>query len=100
MPAYVIACVASSQDHPDAAAALAEYRDGNTAAVAAHGGRFVVRGGPVERLEGDWDPLRVVIMEFPDRAAAGAWYASPEYVALRALRQSVSEASLVVVDGV
>ncbi len=99
MPAFVIAAVSSSQTSEEAAAALAEYRAGNTEVVAAHGGRFVVRGGDVERLEGDWDPLRVVIMEFPDRDAARAWHASPAYAPLKSLRQGVSQTSLVLVDG-
>ncbi len=99
MPAYVIASVRSVA--PDSADALAEYRRGNTEAVARHGGRFLVRGGPLEPLEGESEPpLRVVVMEFPDASAARAWYGSPEYAPLRELRQSVSETDLVLVEGV
>ncbi len=99
MPAYVIASVRSVA--PDSADALAEYRRGNTEAVARHGGRFLVRGGPLEPLEGaGHPPLRMVVMEFPDQAAARAWYGSPDYVALRELRQSVSETDIVLVEGV
>jgi uncharacterized protein (DUF1330 family) len=99
MPAYVIASVHSVQDTEEAAAALAEYRRRNTAHVAAHGGRFVVRGGRVERLEGDWDPQRVVVMEFADVAAARAWHDAPEYQPLRALRSGVSSTDLILVEG-
>ena len=49
---------------------LAEYRERNTDVVAAHGGRFIARGGPHEVLEGDWNPLRLVVIEFPDMDAA------------------------------
>ena len=98
MSAYVIASVRSAA--PDGREALAEYRRRNTEAVAAHGGRFLVRGGPHETLEGGWDPLRVVVIEFPDRNAARAWYDSDEYAPLRELRQSVSETDLVLVEGV
>ena len=95
MPAYVIASVTEARD----ADKLAEYRRGNTDVVAAHGGRFIVRGGEHETLEGDWDPVRLVIMEFPDMAAARAWYDSDEYARLRQLRQSASDTDIVLVDG-
>ena len=99
MPAYVIASVRSAS--PDGAETLAEYRRGNTDAVARHGGRFLARGGALEHLEGKSEPpLRVVVMEFPDAAAARGWYESDEYAPLRALRQSVSETDLVLVEGV
>jgi uncharacterized protein (DUF1330 family) len=96
MPVYVIASVSKAWD----ADKLAEYRRRNTDAVAGHGGRFLVRGGAQERFEGDWDPLRLVIMEFPDAAAAHGWYESDEYRELRALRQSASDTSIVMVEGV
>jgi uncharacterized protein (DUF1330 family) len=95
MPAYAIAAV--SEAHDDAA--LAEYRRRNTESVAAHGGRFVVRGGPVEVLEGAWQPLRIVVMEFPDRAAARAWYGSADYQAIAPIRQGASTTDIVLVDG-
>ena len=96
MPAYVIASVSEARD----AEKLAEYRRGNTDAVAAHGGRFLARGGPHETLEGDWRPVRLVIMEFPDMDAARAWYGSDAYAPLRELRQSASDTDIVLVDGV
>ena len=80
--------------------ALVEYRRGNTESVARHGGRFIVRGGPHETLEGDWAPLRLVIMEFPDMDAARGWYESDEYAPLRELRQGASDTDIVLVDGV
>ena len=96
MPAYVIASVTDARD----AEKLAEYRRGNTEVVAAHGGRFVVRGGEQETLEGEWRPVRLVIMEFPDMDAARAWYGSDEYARLRELRQSASDTDIVLVAGV
>jgi uncharacterized protein (DUF1330 family) len=96
MPAYVIASVTDARD----AAKLAEYRRRNTGVVAAHGGRFLVRGGAQETLEGDWAPVRLVVMEFPDAAAARAWYESDEYAQLRDLRQSASDTDIVLVEGV
>jgi uncharacterized protein (DUF1330 family) len=67
--------------------------------VAAHGGRFLVRGGEQETLEGDWAPLRTVVMEFPDRDAARAWYESDDYAPLRELRRQASNTEILLVDG-
>jgi uncharacterized protein (DUF1330 family) len=96
MPAYVIASVTEARDQEK----LAEYRERNTDAVARHGGRFIVRGGHHEVLEGDWAPVRLVVMEFPDLDAARGWYASDDYAPLRELRQSASDTDIVVVEGV
>jgi uncharacterized protein (DUF1330 family) len=96
MAAYVIGDVRNPRD----AEALAEYRRRNTDAVARHGGRFIVRGGPVELLEGKWDTSRIVVIEFPDMAAARGWYESDDYAPLKALRQSASDTNLLLVEGV
>ena len=95
MPAYVIAAVNDAWDQEK----LVEYRERNTDAVAAHGGRFIARGGTQETLEGDWAPKRLVIIEFPDLDAARGWYESDEYAPLRTLRQSASDTDIVVVEG-
>jgi uncharacterized protein (DUF1330 family) len=94
MPAYVIADI-TVQD-PDR---YAQYRAQVPPTVAQHGGRFIVRGGAHERLEGDWQPGRLVVIEFPDMAAARAWYASQEYGPLIKLRQSASAGSVLLVEG-
>jgi uncharacterized protein (DUF1330 family) len=96
MPAYVIADVRDAWD----AAALDEYRRRNTDAVANHRGRFVVRGGEHELLEGEWDTRRIVVIEFPDAAAARAWWESDEYQPLKELRRGASTTNIVLVDGV
>jgi uncharacterized protein (DUF1330 family) len=95
MPAYVIACVTDARDQDK----LAEYRERNTDAVAKHGGRFIVRGGRHEILEGDYAPVRVVIIEFADLDAARGWYESDDYAPLRELRRSASNTDIVVVEG-
>ncbi|HEX5782277.1 MAG TPA: DUF1330 domain-containing protein [Solirubrobacteraceae bacterium] len=95
MPAYVIANVTKAWDQDK----LVEYREGNTDAVAKHGGRFVARGGRHEILEGDYAPLRVVIIKFPDLEAARGWYESDDYAPLRELRRSASETDIYVVEG-
>jgi uncharacterized protein (DUF1330 family) len=95
MPAYVIGSVTGAWD----ADALEEYRRRNTDAVADHGGRFLVRGGEHEVLEGDWDTLRIVVMEFPDADAARAWWTSDEYEAIKPIRRGASTTNIVLVDG-
>jgi uncharacterized protein (DUF1330 family) len=96
MPAYVIACVKDAWDQDK----LVEYRERNTDAVANHGGRFVARGGQLEILEGDYSPIRVVIIEFPDLEKARGWYESDDYAPLRELRRSASDTDIFVVEGV
>ncbi|HEX8151021.1 MAG TPA: DUF1330 domain-containing protein [Pyrinomonadaceae bacterium] len=68
--------------------------------LAAYGGRFVVRGGEVETLEGDWSPGRVVIVEFPSVERAKAWWGSEEYAEAKALRQATARSRMIVVAGV
>jgi uncharacterized protein (DUF1330 family) len=65
-----------------------------------YGGRFVVRGGDFEVLEGDWQPKRIVVLEFPSVEQARAWYDSEEYRAAKALRQRLARSSVVMVAGV
>lgn len=77
-----------------------EYRQKVPSAIAAYGGRYLVRGGTVRRLEGELDPHRVVVLEFSDMAGLNAFYESPEYQRLIPLRQSASRSSLFAVEGV
>ena len=81
-------------------ALLEEYKKHSPATVAQYGGKFLVRGGRLETLEGDWSPSRLVMLEFPDVAAAQAWIDSPEYAEARRLRQRASRSNIVVVEGV
>jgi uncharacterized protein (DUF1330 family) len=77
-----------------------EYRKQVRETVEQHGGRFIVRAGPTEVLEGAWRPNRVVVIEFSDMAALKAWYHSPEYQRLVPLRQATARGSLIAVEGV
>jgi uncharacterized protein (DUF1330 family) len=79
---------------------LEDYKKLSPPTVAQYGGRFLARGGAMKRLEGDWQPKRLVILEFPSIEQAEAWINSPEYAAARKLRQKASRSSTVVVDGV
>ncbi len=94
MPAYLIGNV----DVVDPAL-YDDYRRQVLATVAAHGGRFLVRGGASEVLEGAWVPKRLVVIEFPSMAALKSWYASPAYRPLIELRNRAARSQVVLVEG-
>ena len=77
-----------------------EYRKGVSATIAAHGGRYLTRGGAVEVLEGEFDVKRFVVVEFSNAAAIRKWYACPEYQPLLQLRQRSSKGTLMMVEGI
>ena len=77
-----------------------DYRRRVSATLPAFGGRFLVRGGNTETLEGDWRPQRLVIIEFPNMERARAWWSSPEYEAARAIRQRTAHTRMIVAAGV
>lgn len=96
MPAYLHATL----DVTDAAA-YEQYRNQVPALIAAHGGRYLVRGGATEVLEGEVQPMRQVILEFPDMAQLKAFYSSPAYQVLVAVRQGASRGGvLLAIEGV
>lgn len=64
------------------------------------GAKYLVRGGAHEVLEGDWDPTRLVMFEFPDMESARRLFTSEEYAPLKRLRQSCSTGHVVIVEGV
>lgn len=76
-----------------------EYRQQVMAVVARYGGKFIVRGGRIEALEGGWAPKRFVALEFPSMEQAQKWYRSPEYAPLIALRKKASRGKLILVEG-
>jgi uncharacterized protein (DUF1330 family) len=76
------------------------YRPLAATSVEQYGGRYVVRGGASEVLEGDRVPHRLVVLEFPDADAARRWYHSPEYAEAKATREGAAVGSFVLVEGV
>jgi uncharacterized protein (DUF1330 family) len=76
-----------------------EYRRQVMAVVTQYGGKFIVRGGRVETLEGGWAPKRFVALEFPTMEQAQKWYRSPEYAPLIELRKRASRGKLILVEG-
>lgn len=76
-----------------------QYRAQVPAIIAKYGGRYLVRGGAVEVVEGDVDAQRQVILEFPDMAALKAFYFSAEYKPMIAIRQRAATGSIVLIEG-
>jgi len=76
-----------------------EYRKLVPATIAKYGGKYLVRGGSFEVLEGDWQPRRVVILEFPSVAEAKRWYDSEDYRGPKAVRQAAAASNVVLVEG-
>jgi uncharacterized protein (DUF1330 family) len=95
MSAYIIADV-----HIKDMAGFEEYRKLVPATVEKHGGRFAVRGGAFEVLEGEWQPRRLVVLEFPSVEAAKRWYESTDYREPKALRLATASSNVILVEGV
>jgi uncharacterized protein (DUF1330 family) len=94
MPAYVIVNI-TVRDRET----YERYKQLAAPAAAAYGGRYLVRGGATDTLEGSWRPARLVILEFPDVAAGRAWWDSAEYAPAKALRQSCADTEMLIVEG-
>ena len=94
MAAYIVAELEVTDP-----AVFDEYRKGVPATIAAYGGRYLVRGGTLESLEGGWTPKRMVVLEFPSMEQAKRWYGSPEYRELLAMRQRSTKSRVVMVEG-
>jgi uncharacterized protein (DUF1330 family) len=80
--------------------AYSQYAARTPALIAQYGGRFLVRGGQTETLEGEPCTERVVIVEFPSMEVARAFYNSPKYQEAKGFRTPVSEAEFLLVQGV
>ena len=94
MPAYLIVDLTVTDP-----GAFEEYRRQVPATLQRYGGRYLVRGGAHERLEGDWKPNRIVVIEFPTKDAARQWYDCEEYRGPKALRQRAAVTNLILVEG-
>jgi len=94
MPAYLI--VETDVHDPEQ---YEQYKAASPGALAAFGGRFIARGGEMAVLEGDWEPSRLVLVEFPDLESAKRFYDSPEYEAAKKLREGAASLNMVAVQG-
>jgi uncharacterized protein (DUF1330 family) len=95
MPAYLILDIHVSDPEEYAA-----YRERAPATLEAYGARYIVRGGAHEVVEGDWEPERIVVVEFPSVERAREWYESPEYQEILPLRLRAAPSRTVLVQGV
>ena len=95
MPAYAVAHMRQVTMGP----AIVEYLERIDATLAPFGGRFLVHGGRVEVVEGTW-PGHLIVIEFPDRARADAWYQSAGYQQIVALRTDNSRSDVILAEGV
>jgi uncharacterized protein (DUF1330 family) len=94
MPAYAIALVEILQPER-----YPEYKEKAQKAVEAFDGRYIARGGRAEVLEGEWQPRRVVILEFPNMGRAREWWSSEQYREAKALRQAIAQSTILLVEG-
>jgi len=94
MSAYVIAQLTVTDPE-----GFEDYRQAVLPVVEAHGGRFLVRGSAITSLEGDPGRPRVIVVEFPDKAAAESFYNSAEYQEIMPLRLNTATGSVIVVEG-
>src|SRR5262245_40654733 len=94
MPAYLI--VETDITDPEQ---YEQYKAASPAAIAASGGRFLARGGELAVFEGDWNPKRLVLVEFPDLQTAKRFYESPEYQEAIKLREGAASLNMFAVDG-
>ena len=95
MAAYVIVDI---EIHD--AALYDDYRKRVPATIEKYGGKFLVRGGQFEQLEGSWQPTRLVLLEFPSMEQAKRWYDSEEYGEARKLREGAAKLHMVAVEGI
>jgi uncharacterized protein (DUF1330 family) len=96
MPAYLIVDIARISDED----VYRRYRSLVSSNLQRAGGRYLARGGPVEVLEGDWSPNRIVLVAFDTRESAKAWWASAGYADLKRMRQASAKTNMIVVEGV
>jgi uncharacterized protein (DUF1330 family) len=94
MSAYLIAEIEITDP-----AAYEDYRKQVPGVIAKYGGKYVVRGGKVESLEGGWSPKRIAVVEFPSMEQALKFYRSPEYAPIVKIRQKASRGKLIIVEG-
>lgn len=94
MPAYIIVEVKVNDP-----VQYEDYKKLTPISIAKFQGKFIVRGGKTETLEGVWNPERIVVLEFPTVELARSWWASDDYAPAKALRQRTSESKMILVEG-
>ena len=77
-----------------------EYKKQAAATVHKYGGKYIVRGGRIELLEGDWQPKRIVVLEFPTTERAKEWLNCEDYSEPRKMRHRTAKTNMIVVESV
>lgn len=95
MPAYIIVDVTIHNSE-----IYESYKKLTPETIAAFGGKFKVRGGEAKTLEGEWQPGRIVVLEFPTIEKAKQWWSSEEYKKPKSIRQSAATTQMIIVDGI
>lgn len=95
MPAYIIADL-SIHDQTE----IEEYRRLVPSTITAMGGKFIVRGGQTTPLEGDWNPERIVVVEFPSVEKAKEWWNSELYSKAKSIRQRAATTKMILIEGI
>ena len=96
MPAYIISEVSEVVDP----VVMERYRALAEVTIKQYGGRYLVRGGEWESLEGEWALERTIVVEFPSWERAKAWYRSPEYATALELSRVALKRKMLMVNGV
>ena len=94
MPAYIIVDVTIHNP-----SGYEDYKKLTPDSLKKYQGKFIVRGGPTETLEGNWQPGRMVVLEFPTVELAKAWWSSSEYTPAKELRQRNADTKMILVEG-
>ena len=94
MPAYII--VEIDVTDPEG---YEEYKRLAAPTVHANGGKYIVRGGRTETLEGNWSPKRIVVLEFPSVDQAKQWWNAAEYADVKAIRHRCASSRMIVAEG-
>lgn len=94
MPAYIIVEIEVTDP-----VGYEEYKKQAAATVGQYGGKYIVRGGACETIEGDWKPKRIVLLQFDNMEGAKAWLNSPEYVEPRKHRHRTAKTRMILVEG-
>jgi len=94
MPAYILVEIEITDP-----VGYEEYKKQAAVTVRQYGGKYIVRGGACETLEGDWQPKRIVVLQFDNIERAKAWLNSPEYVEPRKQRHRTAKTRMILVEG-
>jgi len=94
MPAYIIVEIEVTDP-----VGYEEYKKQAAATVEQYGGKYIVRGGACETLEGDWKPKRIVVLQFDNIQRAKAWFNSPDYIEPRKQRHRTAKTRMIVAEG-